>query len=402
MTTTQLPCKHANRIFILSCLALLVTAMTFAIRAGIVPELGKEFELTKTQIGWVIGMAFWGFPAATVFGGFLYNSFGAKKLLWVAFVCHTAGLILTITAGGYYGLLFSTFLVGFGNGAVEAACNPLISNMYKDNKTTMLNKFHVWFPGGIVVGALVSYVLSSAGFTWEYQIAVMLIPAAVYAFMLIGCEFPSLDEEIDTTSGNLKALMTPLFFFFFFVMTITATTELGTQGWISEILAASGATPMLTLALITGIMAVGRYFAGPLVHSLNPSGVLVTSAVLATLGIFLLTQLTGGMVYVAAVVFALGVTYFWPTMLGCVAEYLPKTGALGLSLVGGAGMAGVAIFNPIVGAWADAAKEEAVANGATGTELTMASSQAILSNLVMFPAVLILLFVGLYLYKRRL
>lgn len=393
--------KHANRIFILSCLALLVTAMTFAIRAGIVPELGKQFDLTNTQIGWVIAMAFWGFPAATVLGGFLYNTFGAKKLLWVAFICHSAGLILTITASGYYGLLFSTFLVGFGNGAVEAACNPLISNMYKDNKTTMLNKFHVWFPGGIVVGALVSYALSSMGFTWEYQIAVMLLPAAVYAAMLVNCEFPSLDKEIDTTSGNFKALLTPLFFFFFFVMTITATTELGTQGWITEILSASGATPMLTLALITGIMAVGRYFAGPLVHSLNPAGVLVASAILSTIGIFLLTQLSGSLVYVAAVFFALGVTYFWPTMLGCVAEYLPKTGALGLSLVGGAGMAGVAIFNPIIGAWADEAKQVAITNGATGVELTMASSQAILSNLLMFPILLIALFIGLYIYRSK-
>ena len=92
--------------FILSWLALIVTAMTFAIRAGIIPELGKQFELTNTQIGWVNGMAFWGFPASTILGGFLYNSFGLKKLLWVAFFCHSISLVLTIIANGYYGLLF--------------------------------------------------------------------------------------------------------------------------------------------------------------------------------------------------------------------------------------------------------------------------------------------------------
>ena len=155
------------------------------------------------------------------------------------------------------------------------------------------------------------------------------------------------------------------------------------------------------IALITGIMAIGRYFAGPLVHSLNPVGVLVVSALLSTLGLFLLSQFSGAMVYVAAVVFALGVTYFWPTMLGCVAEYLPKTGALGLSLVGGAGMAGVAIFNPIIGAWADEAKQNAISNGISGTELTIASSQAILSNLLVFPILLIFMFSGLYLYRRK-
>lgn len=401
MTTNELPHKHASRIFLLSCLALIVTAMTFAIRAGIVPELGAQFNLTKTQLGWVIAMAFWGFPAATVLGGFAYNAFGAKKLLWLAFVCHTLGLILTIAAGSFGGLLFSTFLVGFGNGAVEAACNPLISEMYKNNKTTMLNKFHVWFPGGIVIGALVSGGMSSIGLTWEYQIAVMLVPAVVYAAMLVSCEFPELNKEVNTTSGNIKALFTPLFFFFFIVMTITATTELGTQGWITEILAASGAHPMVILALITGIMAVGRYFAGPLVHKLDPVGVLFCSAVLAFLGIFLLTQLSGSMVYVAAVCFALGVTYFWPTMLGCVAEYLPKTGALGLSLVGGAGMAGVAIFNPIIGGWADAATIYAQEQGVTGDALTMVSGQAILTNIMVFPIVLIVLFAALYFYIKK-
>ncbi|MEN8824061.1 MAG: MFS transporter, partial [Glaciecola sp.] len=89
------------------------------------------------------------------------------------------------------------------------------------------------------------------------------------------------------------------------------------------------------------------------------------------------------------------------TMLGCVAEYLPKTGALGLSLVGGAGMAGVAIFNPIIGAWADEAKQNAISNGISGTELTIASSQAILSNLLVFPILLIFMFSGLYLYRRK-
>lgn len=93
--------------------------------------------------------------------------------------------------------------------------------------------------------------------------------------MLVGCEFPKLDVEIDTTSNNAKALLNLLFIFFFCVMTITATTGLGTQEWINVILATSGATPMLILALITGIMAIGRYFAGPLIHSLNLDGVMV-------------------------------------------------------------------------------------------------------------------------------
>ena len=114
-----------------------------------------------------------------------------------------------------------------------------------------------------------------------------------------------------------------------------------------------------------------------------------------------MSQVSGPMVYVAAIIFALGVTYFWPTMLGCVSEYQPQTGALGLSLIGGAGMFAVSIWNPIIGSWVDDAKATAIAQNLSGDELTLASGQALLSNLVLFPLVLIVLFIGLHIYLKR-
>ena len=136
-----------NKLFIAACISLIVTAMTFAIRAGILGQLGEDFEINNTQLGFVNAMAFWGFPVATIFGGFLYNLLGARKLMIIAFFSHLLGLLMTIYAGGFATLLISSFFIGFANGSVEAACNPLIADMYSDNRTTMLNKFHVWFPG---------------------------------------------------------------------------------------------------------------------------------------------------------------------------------------------------------------------------------------------------------------
>jgi MFS family permease len=396
--------KDATRLFNLSCIALIVTAMTFAIRAGILGELGTQYGLTNQQLGVIASMAFLGFPLATIFGGLLYNYLGAKKLLWLAFACHFLGLILTIFASSYLGLVVSTFFVGFANGAVEAACNPLISDMYKHNKTTMLNRFHVWFPGGIVIGALVSAGMSSIGLTWEYQIAIMIIPTLIYGAMMLGCEFPEFSEHKDamgSTIENIKGLFSPLFLFLVVCMTITATTELGTGQWIASLLGASGAHPLLILALISGIMAVGRFFAGPLVHTFNPTGVLLVSAILSTLGLFLLSVVSGPLVFVAAVVFAFGVTYFWPTMIGCVAEYKPNTGALGLSVIGGAGMAATGFWNPIIGGWIDAAQATAAANNLTGDALTIASGQEVLSTLNILPAILIVLFGAFFVYMRK-
>ncbi|MEP3654863.1 MAG: MFS transporter [Litorimonas sp.] len=398
----------AKRLFSLSCVALCVTAMTFAIRAGMLNDLGAEFALTKEQLGWTAAMAFVGFPAATVIGGLIYNSVGPRLIMIIAFLGHLLGLTLTIFAGGFWGLIISTFLVGFANGAVEAACNPMIASMYSDNKTTMLNKFHVWFPGGIVVGSLAALAVKSlfggdGRPTWQLEIGVMIIPTLIYGWMVFTTKFPdvTLDKSDETDTGkNFAAMLTPLFIVMAILMTITATTELGTQQWVGSLLESSGANPLIILAIVTGLMAVGRYFAGPLVHALNPIGVLLFSAIVTTLGVFLLSIATGGMTYVAAIVFAIGVCYFWPTMIGFVAEYLPKTGALGMSIVGGAGMLGLSMWTPVIGRWIDSATLKAQEAGLDGTAVTLAAGQDTLGKILIFPIVLTVAFGILFAVRK--
>jgi len=389
------------KIFNLCCIALTVTSMTFAIRAGILGQLSIDFGLTDTELGWVNAMAFLGFPVATMVGGAIYNAIGARKLLSVAFACHLLGLVLTITAGGFWGLLISTFLIGFANGSVEAGCNPLIAETYPDNKTTMLNRFHVWFPGGIVIGALASSAMTSAGLNWQWQVSLIIIPTLIYGGLMLKSQFPVFDRKQHSTTSNFKHLFSPLYLFLVICMTLTATAELGTQQWIERILGASGVSPMIILAMITGLMAVGRYFAGPLVRRFNPTGVLFGSSLFAAAGIYLMSQASGNMIYLAAVLFAIGVTYFWPTMLGCVAEYTPKTGALGLSLIGGAGMFAVSMWNPVIGGWIDAAKADAAAQNLAASQADVAAGQAVLGNLLMFPLVLIVAFAVLYFIINR-
>lgn len=392
---------NKSKLFNASCIALIVTAMTFAIRAGILSQLSTDFALSDTELGWVNSMAFLGFPVAMILGGLLYNSVGPKRLMYVAFIGHLLGLVLTITASGFWGLIISTFFIGFANGAVEAACNPMITDMFPDNKTTMLNKFHVWFPGGIVIGALVSNFMTGADLGWQMQIGVMLIPTVIYGFLIFGQEFPETKELESDTMENIKALASPLFIFMAICMTLTATSELGTQQWVERILGNAGANPMLILAMVTGLMAVGRYFAGPVIHRLNPTGVLLISSIIATIGLVLMSQATGALVYPAAIMFAIGVMYFWPTMIGFVGEYLPQTGALGMSLVGGAGMFALTIWNPIIGGWLDSERAKALASGLSADAADLAAGQATLDNLAIFPAILILAFGGLYFYMKK-
>ena len=391
------------RLFYGSCLALVTTALSFSIRAGILPELGEELDLSAEQLGYINSMWFLGFPISMVFGGLIYHKVGGQKIMQFAFLAHAIGIIMTIYSGSYAGLLISTLLIGLGNGCTEAACNPMIADAYEGNlMSKMMNRFHMWFPGGIVIGSLLSKFMTDSGFGWETQIWIILLPTLAYAYLFFKQGWPDAKtKEKASLSVNFKAMLSPLFIFMMACMALTAISEFGPQQWVGLILAKSGAQPMLILALVTGLMAVARYFGGDVVQKFDQTGVLLGSAILATIGIFLFSTQTGAMAYVAAIFFALGITYFWPNMIGFIADKIPKSGALGMSVVGAVGMFSTSIFQPIIGGWIDSDKVAAAAAGYKGDELELIAGQATLGSMLSFPGILILLFAILFFWMKK-
>ncbi|MBC7774833.1 MAG: MFS transporter, partial [Phycisphaerae bacterium] len=220
-------------------------------------------------------------------------------------------------------------------------------------------------------------------------------------FLFWGQKFPEAAAAGQAKiSDNLRGMLNPLYLFMLLCMVLTANTELSTQQWVGPLLQSTGAQPMIVLALTTGLMAIGRYYAGPVIHRFNPTGVLWGSAIMAAIGIYLLGHSTGAMTYVSAILFAVGVCYFWPTMLGFTSEYIPKSGALGMSVMGGMGMFATGLLQPIVGGWIDASKRSAEASGLTGNAIDLAAGQATLGKLVIFPLILIVAFGALWFYMR--
>ena len=223
----------------------------------------------------------------------------------------------------------------------------------------------------------------------------------IYAYLFFGQAFPKPKVEGATSiTNNLKAMFSPLFIFIFICMILTATSEFGPQQWVGLILKSSGAKPMLILALVTGLMAVCRFFAGPIISRFGQTGVLLGSAILATIGIYLFSTQTGTMAYVAAIFFAGGVAYFWPVMLGFTAERVPLSGALGMSVIGGIGMLSQAFMNPQIGKWLDTAKANQQSQGLQGEQLELAAGQEVLTTLTLFPVVLIVAFAVLYFWQK--
>jgi MFS family permease len=405
---------HRDRLFLASCIALIATAMSFAIRGNLIGPLGEQFQLTKEQLGWVIGTAFWGFTLAMVIGGPLCDVVGMRVLLFLASVGHAVGIILTIFASGFWTLFLSTLAIGLANGFVEAACNPLIATLYPDEKIKRLNLFHVWFPGGIVIGGLIAYAVDQLGLGgkahgWQIQMATMLIPLVIYSFLFSREKFPATERVAAgiSTGDMFKECLRPFFLLFVICMCMTAVTELGPGQWIPNILTVTtGAAGILFLVWQNGLMAVGRMFAGQLVHRVSPSGILLGSAILSAIGLYALSQArNAGMAWVAVTIFAVGVCFFWPTMLGNISERFPKSGPLGLAIMGGVGMLASNFAQPIIGHRYDEVAAQAAgmtleayraAGGKVPVEALAQGGSAGLQQLVILPIVLIVIFGVVY------
>ena len=400
------PTPQRKQLFIASCLALLVTSLSFGIRAGILGRLGVQFGLNTAELGTIASTAFLGFPLAVVIGGIVVDIIGMKRLLIVAFVFHLAGILLTVFAGGYWTLFISTLCIGIANGTVEAACNPLVATIYSDNKTTKLNHFHLWFPGGIFIGTLLVYFLDKAGIGWQVQVGLMAIPTLIYGFLFSKLDFPVTERVASgvSTAGMYKALLNPLFICMIILMFGTAITELFTGQWIDVLLKNVSDNAILLLTIETGIMVIGRGFAGPVVHRFSPTGVLLISSILSALGLYLLGHSSGNMLFVGAIIFGMGVCYFWPCMLGFVSENLPKTGAVGMNLMGGAGMFAVSVYTIFMGGYYDKLVANKMPAGDTSemalNEAKKAAGPEVLNATLIIPIILIVAFTILLFYMR--
>jgi len=311
---------------------------------------------------------------------------------------------------GYWMLYIGNLIFALGNGTVEAVINPVVATLFPRAKTKWLNILHAGWPGGLVFAGLLVIAMDPGGtigsmvggpIAWQWKVGLILIPAITYGVMMLFCKFPVSERvaagvsyrEMLSEFGTLGTLIVsgiivrelgrvfgfgwpvqlaivavltiataiyvrgalgrPMFIFLLLIMIPLATTELGVDSWITALM-----EPVMTkagwhagwvLVYTSIIMMVLRLFAsGPLVHKLSPLGLLSACSVIAAIGLILLSQVEAGiMILVAATVYGIGKTFFWPTMLGVVAEQFPKGGALTLNATGGMGMIGVGVIGAV-------------------------------------------------------
>jgi len=352
---------NSARLFFGSCMSLVSTSVAFGVVSSLMGDFKQVFALTNTQAGWIGGATLWGFTISIFIFGPLCDAIGMGRLLRFSLLCHFVGPLMMIFAQGFGMLFAGGLIIALGNGTIEAVCNPLVTTIYPTRKTEKLSQFHVWFPGGIVIGGLLAFVIDKIyPGLWQVKLALILVPTVAYGIVFTGQKFPHTERVQSGISfgGMVEAtFLRPLFLLLFFCMSLTASLELGPGRWMGDVMNkvmedfAGANAGILVLVYGSGLMAVLRFFAGPVVHRLSPTGLLVCSAILAGAGLFSLTYATGaGAIFIAATLFYLGVCYFWPTMLGVASERVPKGGSLALALLGGWGMAVVGIVTvPIMG-----------------------------------------------------
>jgi MFS family permease len=407
---------NRTRLLIASIVSIATTSFGFIVRAFLITEWGVEFNLTETQKGALQGAGLFPFAVSIILVSLVVDKIGYGRAMAAAWVGHVVSAIVTMTASTYTQIYVGTLLFALSNGIVEAVTNPAVATLYPKDKVRYLNMLHAGWPGGLVLGGLL--FLALGGLDWQWKIGLFLLPAVIYGVMMLGCKFPvqervsagvSYDDMLKEfgwagafivsyfVAGAVDAVMAgifssglstmafwaitiiptlvfivkyksfgqPVFIFMLLIMVVLATTELGTDSWVTDLL-----TPVLrgngalVLVYTSFIMFVLRIWgAGPLTKALGPVGLLLVCSIMAAGGLLMLANAGAAvaMVFIAATLYGVGKTFFWPTTLGIVSEQFPRGGALTLNGMGGMGMIAVGVLGaPLLGAIVDRNLDQAV------------------------------------------
>lgn len=395
---------NKRALFLVSCISLVTTSMSFAIRGDIADAVSAAFHITNEQLGLIFSPAFWAFAVAIVVSGALVDLVGMKRLHVLSGAGYLVAVALILLAPrpatpvvsifdntGTILLYAGFLLMGLSQGLVEGVINPLTITVYPEEKTRRLNILHAWWPAGQIIGGLAAVFLTSMfAASWEVKLSLILIPATVYLVMALPQQYPVTERvQSNVTTGEMwREAVRPLFIVFCICHALATAGELGPDQWFPKVMGdlVPGLQGVLFLVYTAGLMFFIRTFGSGIAQK-QPLGTMVVCGVLAFLGLRWLGSLQPGdstlVAFGAATLFGIGKTFFIPTMLGIASEQLPRGGALLMSLMGGVGMLTTAVLLPIMG--------ERIDRLGGGSALQM---------MALLPGALAVLFVGLWLYYR--
>ncbi|MFT5302637.1 MAG: fucose permease [Mariniblastus sp.] len=344
--------KNRKMLLVAGFLTLIAAGIGFAVRGGILPIWSQKYGFTMTELGGITGGGLIGFGIVILIAGALIDLIGYKPLMSIAFLCHVVSAVMLFAATSVfnesgkeacYNLMFwSMFVFAVGNGICEAVINPLTATLFPKQKTHYLNILHAGWPAGLVIGGLI--VFAAGRVPWEILMATFLVPVAIYGVIVLKEKFPKTAAQKGTISygGMFARVIGPFFILLLIAHACVGYVELGTDSWINSITGAimKSAAIGTSLFIYTSLLMTAlRFFAGPIVHKISSLGLLLASAMIGALGLYLIS--IGDSVpfmFFAATVYAVGKTFLWPTMLGVVGERFPQSATVAMAMLGCVGM----------------------------------------------------------------
>ena len=388
-------------------IALVATSFVFGVRANTIGLLQDSFNLSEAQKGNINGAGMWPFALSIIFFSLVIDRIGYKTVAIFAMVCHVVSLVLTLRATGYESFYWSSFLVAVANGTVESFINPVIATVFSKEKAKWLNILHAGWPAGLALGALFCALFPNTTLffdaAWKFRFALCFIPVIIYALLILPRTFPVNERvaagvsyrdmlrevgavgffmigalvfaavmqllgkppsmAVTLAAGAVVAIAAGIYtgslgnWLFIMVLIIIgplATTELGTDGWMPELLKLSGPPvphfETWVFVYTSVIMTILRFYAGPIVERFSPIGLLVIGTAIAVCGLVFLSSAAGYVILAATTVYALGKTFLWSTTLGMTSEQFPKGGALTLNGVSAMGVLFLGVLgSPMIG-----------------------------------------------------
>ena len=369
---------NKQKLFVASCLSIATASMVFAIRGDVAGPLTQSCRITNEQMGLVFSPAFWAFTIAIFISGNLVDIVGMRRLHILSAIGFITGVSLVVFAPhptepvislfdhlGTTLLYAGFFMLGLSHGLVEGVINPLMASLYPDEKTRRITSVHAWWPAGLIIGGLLAVLMSNLGMAWQLKLGMILVPAIIYLVMAISVAYPQTERVTSNVStGDMwKEATRPLFLLLLVCMCMTAAIEMGPDQWFPRVmgelvpqLSPERGSGVLFLVYTGGLMFVLRMWGSNVTHK-SPVLTMIVSSLLSAIGLYWLGVLDSSssavVALTAATLFGIGKTFLWPTMIGITAEQFPRGGAVLLSIMGGVGLASVAIVLPIMGARMD-------------------------------------------------
>ncbi|MCH2210427.1 MAG: MFS transporter [Fuerstiella sp.] len=354
-------------LLIASFLTLVAAGAGFATRGAAGPAWAK-MGIGPGEFGSIMGAGFIGFGFVIMIGGILVEKFGYKKLLLLAVGLHlVSAAMMFMTPSLYDGWVESAGQSEATNGAIqllwisvlifsicaglyEAVINPLVGQLYPENQTHYLNVLHAGWPGGLIVGGLVAAAFQNETawvqeIPWHYALSAYSLVLVLITLMVISQQFPkSVSESGKSSFGVLFSCFASIPFLLLLVLhALIGYMELGVDSWMTRLMENLVENSVTVLIYTSVLMFVLRFFAGPIVHKINPIGLLLASSVIAVLGLLWLgTEIKSvAVIFAAATLYSFGKAFLWPTMLAVAGERYPQCGAVSMSALGAAGMISV-------------------------------------------------------------